>query len=182
MNAIPEGFRFSQSSLSAFTQCKRRFMLRYLRRVEWPAPVTAELEHWERAIERGLLFHHWTQQKSLGLDVDAVASRHEDEMLVKWWQNYCEHPPQGIPPGQAFSEIQLSAPVGKFRLIAKFDRLVFAEDGRVYIVDWKTGRRRPQHEEYARSWQTLVYRYIAVEAGVAFIGGRAVAPVQGTLL
>jgi len=50
------------------------------------------------------------------------------------------------------------------------------------IIDWKTGRRRPQQEDFAQSWQTLVYRYVMVEAGRALNDGKNVAPEQLTLL
>jgi CRISPR/Cas system-associated exonuclease Cas4 (RecB family) len=174
MNSTAVGFRFSQSNIGIFSQCKRRFWLRYLQRVEWPAPITGQLEQWEKAIERGQLFHHWAQQDSLGLAVDEVAQTHGDELLVRWWANMRAQPPQNMPAGQVFSEVQLSVPVGRYRLIAKFDRVIFAADGRVYIIDWKTGRRRPQQQEFAQSWQTLVYRYVMVEVGATLNGGRAV--------
>lgn len=182
MSALPAYFRFSQSSLSTFAECQRRFWLRYVRRIEWPAPLTDQLDEWEKAIARGQLFHHWAQQDGLGLAVDEWALTHEDERLVQWWKNYRHHPPQGFPSGTVFSEVQLSLPLGAYRVVAKFDRVVCADDGRVFIVDWKTGRRKPQQLEYVANWQTLVYRYVMAEAGVELNGGRAIEPEQITLL
>jgi len=182
MSAVPAYFRFSQSSLAAYAECPRRFWLRYIRRVEWPAPLTDQLEQWEKAIERGQLFHHWAQQDGLGLAVDEWALADEDELLVQWWKNFRDHQPQGLGRGAIFSEIELSLPLAGHRIVAKFDRVVCADDGRIYIVDWKTGRRQPQQAEYAANWQTLVYRYVMVEAGAELTGGRGIAPEQITLL
>ena len=35
--SLPEGFRFSQSSLQDYVDCRRRFQLRYLQNLAWPA-------------------------------------------------------------------------------------------------------------------------------------------------
>ena len=182
MSAIPENFRFSQSSLSAFTECHRRFWWRYVRRVEWPAPLTDQLEEWEKAIERGQLFHHWVQQDALGLAVDQWALVHEDELLVQWWKNFRTQPPQGLPTGAVFSEIQLSLPLGSNRVIAKFDRVICADDDRVFIVDWKTGRRLPKQADFVGNWQTFVYRYVMAEAGRELNGGKDLEPEQISLV
>jgi len=66
--------------------------------------------------------------------------------------------------------------------VAKFDRLVFADDGRVIIVDWKTGQRRPDLDQLYASWQTVVYRYVMVEGGHCLNGGIAVVPNQVLLI
>jgi hypothetical protein len=182
LSAVPENFRFSQSSLSAFAECRRRFWWRYVRRMEWPAPLTDQLDEWEKAIERGQLFHHWAQQDALGLAVDEWALAHEDELLVQWWKNFRSQPPQGLPAGAQFSEIQLSMPLGPYRIVAKFDRIICTGDGRVFIVDWKTGRRKPKQDDYVANWQTLVYRYVMAEAGAELNGGNSVEPEQITLV
>jgi hypothetical protein len=59
---LPEGFQFSQASLQDYVDCPRRFQLRYLVNLDWPA-VEAEpvLKH-ERHMERAGLFHQMVHQ------------------------------------------------------------------------------------------------------------------------
>ena len=75
-----------------------------------------------------------------------------------------------MPRGEFFSETMLSVPFVAHRLVAKFDRIIFAEDGRVFLFDWKTGRRKPKQAENLDNWQTLVYRFVLVELGGSFNG------------
>jgi hypothetical protein len=178
---LKTGFRFSQSSLATFDACRRRFFLRYIRRLEWPAALTIS-DQWEEAILRGKRFHQWVEQEGLGMDVTASVEEEEDALLREWWTNFREKPPAGIKEGQIFSEIQLTAPLGEFRVLAKFDRLSFGAEGRGKIFDWKTGRKRPQQAVHAGSWQTVVYRYALVEAGHLLNGGRPLAPEQVSLV
>ena len=52
-----------------------------------------------------------------------------------------------MPSGELFSEKILSVPIGSRPLLAKFDRVLVAEDGRVLIFDWKIGRRKLNRPE-----------------------------------
>ena len=78
---INKGFKFSQSSLTTFKQCRRRFLLRYLQHMQWPAPLTDHLSEWEQAIQRGLSFHQLILQESLGLHVEAGIYKRDDRLL-----------------------------------------------------------------------------------------------------
>lgn len=178
---IPQAFNYSQSSLTAFDQCRRRFLLRYVRRMEWPAPLTEKLGEWEQAISRGLLFHQLVLQESLGLDVVELVRKSEDPLLSDWWRNWQAQPPM-MPTGEIFSETMLSVPFGAHRLVAKFDRVVIAEGGRAWILDWKTGRSKPEQSAYAGSLQTLVYRYVLAEAGAVLNGGIGIEPEDISLV
>jgi len=179
---FPRGFRFSQTNLDIFGQCRRRFFLRYVRRMDWPAAVTVAAEHWEEALERGQLFHQIVQQHALGIEVEEMVRQSEDALLRQWWRNYVEQPPTGIPAGEILSEISLVVAVGQYRLLAKFDRLVFARDGQIFICDWKTGRQQPVAEKYEHHWQTLVYHYVLVEGAGALTEARQIAPEEVTLV
>lgn len=174
---IRPGFRFSQSSLAAFAACRRRFFLRYVRRLPWPAaPQTSD--PWETALERGRRFHEWIQQEALGLEMEEIVAACGDSLLQKWWWNFRHRPPQGIPAGQIFSEVELEAPMGDFRLLARFDRVVLGIRGGIVAIDWKTGERRPEGREYLESWQTRVYRYVLVEAGKVLRQDQKVEPEE----
>ena len=172
---IPQGFKYSQSSLTAFERCRRQFLLRYVERLAWPAPLTDQLDEWEAAADRGRAFHQFVLQESLGMDVEDAVQRSRDPLLTAWWRSWREQPP-ALPTGAVFGETMLSVPLAGRRLVAKFDRVVLADDGRAWIFDWKTGRKKPEQAAYAQSWQTLVYRFVLVEAGAVLNEGRALAP------
>ena len=172
---IPREFQYSQSSLTAFERCRRQFLLRYVERLAWPVPLTDQLDEWEAAASRGRAFHQLVLQESLGMDVEDAVQPSRDPLLAAWWRNWREQPPV-VPTGTAFGETMLSVPLAGRRLVAKFDRVVLADDGRAWIFDWKTGRKKPAQAAFSQSWQTLVYRFVLAEAGAVLNEGRALAP------
>ena len=149
---MPARFQFSQSSLHAYERCRRRFFLRYVRHLDWPAPLSADATGWEQEIQRGQRFHEWVQQHAIGLDVSNEVAACEDALLQDWWQNFNTSPPKGLPQGLVFSEVAVSVPLPPYRLVAKFDRVIIGTDGTAVIVDWKTGRSRPQQAVFADHW------------------------------
>ena len=74
-------------------------------------------------------------------------------------------------------EATLSAPLGGFRLLAKYD-LIAIENDKVTIYDWKTYRKRPKSEFLAIRLQTRVYRALLVQAGAFLNDGKPIAPEQ----
>ena len=176
MALLPAGFRFSQASLVASERCRRRFYLRYLRQLAWPAPSGPAGEGVDQAAERGRFFHHLVHQDALGLEVAPLVAASGDLELMAWWENYRRSPPAGLPQGVVFSELELWVPLGPWWLAARFDRVVVGTDGRVCIADWKTGRQPPA--AYLDSWQTLVYCYVMCEGGGLLRGGEVVEPGQ----
>jgi len=189
---LAQDFTVSQSSLQDYVDCPRRFQLRHVQRLAWPA-LTAEppLDN-ERFMRQGALFHRLVQQHLLGISADRLADMLSDEQLREWWQNYQQaHPdPQGgLPHGLAaethaegkrcLTEISLSTPLGKYRLVGKFDALVISnveEPRRAKILEWKTSYSRPRPAELQKRIQTRVYPYLLVRAGSSLNGGEAFQP------
>jgi RecB family exonuclease len=179
MGLLPEGFCFSQASLATGEGCLRRFYLRYLRRLNWPrAADRAGLEK-EEGAARGRLFHHLVLQHQLGLAAADQVRAGEDPVLAGWWEHFISAPPRGVPAGRVHGELELWAPLGRWWVRARFDRLVVAEGGGLCIVDWKTGRNPPA--SYLETWQTLVYCFVACEGGALLWDGVGVAPEQISL-
>jgi CRISPR/Cas system-associated exonuclease Cas4 (RecB family) len=75
------------------------------------------------------------------------------------------------------TEATLSAPLGSFRLVAKYD-LIATDGKKFFIYDWKTYRKRPKSEFLAIRFQTRVYRALLVQAGAFLNGGNPIAPEQ----
>jgi hypothetical protein len=176
---LPQGFRFSQASLATAEACARRFYLRYLARLRWPAAADPVGLAREKGAARGRLFHHLVLQHTLGLPVAAEVEAQQDPVLARWWRHFLQYPPPGVPQGRVFVEIELWVPLGPWRLRARFDQVVLDERGDLCILDWKTGSPPPQG--YLGSWQTRVYAFAASEGGALFTGSGPVVPEQVSL-
>lgn len=177
MTALPSGFRFSQAALQDYVDCPRRFHLRYVRQVAWPAVTATPAAEWERHLANGAAFHRLVQQHLLGIPAERLSHTIADDDLRRWWRNYLTGGPRGLPETR-YPETVLSAPLGGYRLVAKYDLVAVAAGERAVIVDWKTARRRPRREHLARRLQTRVYPYLLVRAGAHLGGGQPFAPEQ----
>lgn len=175
--SLPADFVFSQTSLQDDADCARRFELRYVQRVRWPA-LQAEpaLEH-ERHLRQGERFHHLVHQHQLGIPAEALGAGIDDPVLRDWWQAYLAWPLADVP-ARRWPETALSAPLGEYRLLAKFDLLAVEPDGRAVIIDWKTSRHPPPREWLAKRLQTRVYPLVLALAGAELSGGPPILPDQ----
>lgn len=169
----------SQSSLQDYVDCSMRFRLRYLERLSYPAMESEPALENEKHLQEGEYFHRLLQQYLIGIPPEQIARLANSENLQRWWTNFLAVPDlQGFQgsPG-LFPESSLSAPLGRHRLLAKYD-LIVVRDGRATIYDWKTYRRRPRNEWLSARMQTRVYRALLVQAGANLNGGRSFMPEQ----
>jgi CRISPR/Cas system-associated exonuclease Cas4 (RecB family) len=170
---LPETFQFSQGSLQDYVDCARRFQLRYVLMQPWPGLITDAPLEFEQHLQRGAELHHLAHQYTEGIDIDRLSAIvAQDHTLSRWWQTFVDHPPSGLPPAERRAEVVLAAPLAGYRLLAKLDLLAIDPGRQMVIVDWKTAHRRPSRSSLAQRMQTLVYRYLAIEAGATFFGGQ----------
>ncbi len=174
---LPPDFQFSQASLQDYVDCPRRFQLRYVERVAWPAPQADPPLESERHLQQGAAFHRLVHQHLLGLSSERLSRLVVGEDLRRWWRNYLEVGPTDLPPVR-YPEVLLSAPVSGHRLVAKYDLVAVEPGRRAVVVDWKTSRRRPRRERLTTRLQTRVYPYVLVRAGAQLNGGQPLAPAQ----
>ena len=173
--SLPDGLTFSQSSLQDYTDCPRRFKLRYLDRQPWPAPQTADALEFERQMLRGQAFHRLVRQVHSGIPPRLLQSVVEgDPHVARWLANYLASGPGGLPEEVCEAEVTLSAVVAGHRLEARYDLLAGSPGGRWVIVDWKTSRRRSPRTWLCGRMQTRVYPWVLVEAGSSFNGDQAI--------
>jgi len=175
---VMDDFQFSQASLQAYSDCPRRFYLRYARQLVWPA-IEAEpaLEH-ERRMQAGRDFHRLIQQQVLGIPEARLARlAGADEALARWWQNYLDARPADFA-GRRYPELTLSTTVAGCRLVAKYDLVIVTPEGRAVIFDWKTTEKLPSRRRLFERWQTRVYRFVLVRAGAHLNGGQPLRPEQ----
>lgn len=198
---LPIDFQFSQGSLQDYVDCPRRFQLRYLLHVAWPAVQSEPVLENERHREMGAIFHRLVYQYSLGIPVErlsrmAASSRLGGTELETWWQNYLsssliqslrpaaitgQGSLKGEPFGHYFSEISLAGHLCGTTLTATYDALWVATTSggnQVIILDWKTNRKRQKRAILSSQLQTRVYQYLIVSAGAGLNGGSALAPAQ----
>lgn len=182
---LPEGFLFSQSNLQDYIECQRRFQLRYLLHQAWPAVEVEPYLEYERRMDQGAKFHKIIRQFLIGVTEDKIwHSIMTDEVMKQWWTDFIKTIRGGdlkfiLDKGNLhFEEISLTAPIGKFRLIAKYDLLIVQKDSRLIIFDWKTSQNLPKRRWLAERMQTHVYPFVLVEAATSLLNRERIDPGQ----
>jgi hypothetical protein len=174
MSTAQMPFVLSQSSLQDYADCPRRFQLRYIDQLSYPAVESEPALENEKHQQAGEYFHRLVQQSLLGLPGEQLDRLANTPDLARWWNNFKLHPP-ALAGYTTFPELTLSAPLENFRLVAKYD-LVAIKDDRALIYDWKTYRKHPRPEWLASRWQTRVYRALLAQAGSHLNGGNPIDP------
>jgi hypothetical protein len=174
----------SQASLQDFVDCRRRYQLRHLLRLAWPAIESEPVLANERMMQQGAHFHRMIQQYLAGVDPVRLAAFIHDPDLQRW----SEHFEQAVESGQisglkdalyrCYPEVSLSAPLASARLIAKCDLILVSPEGRAVIYDWKTARKRPGRAGLAARLQSRVYPYLLACAGAHLNQGKPFDPAQ----
>ncbi|MBE7534495.1 MAG: PD-(D/E)XK nuclease family protein [Anaerolineales bacterium] len=172
-------FSLSQSSLQDYVDCPRRFQLRYVDRLAYPAIESEPALENERRQREGEFFHRLVRQSLTGISSERVGKLANTPNLQRWWENFLADPNlQDLKDlGSLHAESALSAPLGNFRLLAKYDLIVMREY-KALIYDWKTYRKRPRNEWLAARMQTRVYRALLVQAGASLNNGDIFEPEQ----
>ncbi len=163
-------FAFTQGSLGDYADCARRFELRYIKRLRYPAPEVKQTLEYEWRMRQGVRFHKLVQQHLNGTPADLLGSSLADDAdLARWWENYCRGGLDDLP-AQRHAEITLQTHLGGQRLVAKYDLLALEPGGAAVIVDWKTGEGLPARNALQWRLQTVVYRYVLAQAGAHLYG------------
>lgn len=169
-------FAFTQGSLGDYADCARRFELRYIKRMRYPALEAQDPLQFEARLRQGARFHKLVQQHLLGVPAEALAaSLSDDAELARWWSNYLERGLIDLP-ARRYGEITLQTHLAGRRLLAKYDLLALEPGGPAVIVDWKTGPRIPSLSYLRGRMQTIVYRYVLAQAGAHLLAGETIAP------
>ena len=166
----------------------QRFKLRYLDRLSYPAVETEPTLENEKHQQEGEYFHRLVQQHLIGIPAEQIAKFANTPNLQRWWESFQNSKDltglrvtaskQGERDRDLtglYPEATLSAPLGKYRLLAKYD-LIALQNGKVTIYDWKTYHKRPRNEWLAARMQTRVYRALLVQAGAHLNNGKPFEP------
>lgn len=172
---LPSPFTFSQSSLQDYDDCPRRFQLRYIEHLAWPAVESEPTHEYEKHQQEGSLFHRLVQQQIIGVPAEKIGKLAQSENLNRWWEAYLQFSPK-LSGYRLYPEHSLSAPLGADRIVAKFDLIAVKPGEKAIIYDWKTYRKRPRDEYLATRWQTRVYLALLTQAGLRLNGGEKILP------
>jgi len=169
----------SQSSLQDYVDCARRFQLRHLDRLAYPALESEPALENEKHLQEGEYFHRLVQQYLIGIPAEQTGKLANTPVLQRWWENFLSAKNLEILRDSSilYPEVTFSAPLGDFRLVAKFDLLVL-RDRKPVIYDWKTYRKRPRNEWLSARMQTRVYRALLARAGAHLNNGSVFEPEQ----
>ena len=183
MSQLPDDFQFSQASLQDFESCRRRFYLRYVLGLRWPATPAEPIDEHERRVQLGTVFHRMVQQSLLGVPVERLTVPASDPELQAWWESYLADDPVARHGGDVSSatvrtEVSLVGSVAGYRLTARYDVLVVSAGETAVILDWKTSDRPPNGAWLRERLQSRVYPYVLVQAGAHLNGGEPVRPRQ----
>ena len=179
---LPTDFQFSQASLQDFVDCRRRFLLRHIQRLSWPALETEPALEQERYLQQGAAFHRLAQQFLLGIPASRLESMIHSADLQSWWDHFMQIAPGLKDSAEAgwrlYPELSLSIPLRDSRLVAKFDLLAVTPERKMLIYDWKTSRNKPRRQWLERRLQTRVYPYLLGGGGTSLNQGQPVQPGQ----
>ena len=178
MATISAEFQFSQSSIQDYLDCNRRFELRHMLSVRYPAVEAAPARERERRARQGELFHKMAHQYILGAPESALSELDMDIELAGWWRRFLDSDVLGLLPAGRYPEATLATLVGGYRLVAKYDLVAIDPGNRTIIIDWKTSSRRPSETSLRARAQTLVYPFVLAHAGSRLNGGQAIAADQ----
>jgi CRISPR/Cas system-associated exonuclease Cas4 (RecB family) len=158
--------------------------------LSYPAVESEPALENEKHLQEGEYFHRLVQQYLIGIPAGQVGKLANTPILGRWWENFLNSENlTGLTPLISTSEVihkdlsgllpeaTLSAPLGNYRLVAKYDLLAIG-NGKATIYDWKTYRRRPRNEWLSARMQTRVYRALLVHAGAHLNDGQPFKPEQ----
>jgi hypothetical protein len=177
--SLPRTFQFSATSLQDYVDCSRRFQLRYILQVAWPAPRTEPIGEQERHRRLARDFHWLAHQHLLGIPIETLSASIHDPDLERWWGAYLAYV-SAMGDARVMPELGLSIPLAGYRVMAQYDAIAVRDRGltqegaavdmtsgrppSVIVVDWKTYRQRPSRTWLARRLQTRVYPMVLVHA------------------
>ncbi|MBI9046411.1 MAG: PD-(D/E)XK nuclease family protein [Anaerolineaceae bacterium] len=147
---------FNQSNLQDFVDCQKRFQLKYISKIQWPAPVSFPELEFEQQMERGKQFHQLIQQYFLGIPQENLVSQLKDPLLIKWWQSFSKYLVTLNIPAQTIVEQTFFFKLDNFNLVAKYDLLGISQNEAI-IFEWKTSNKLPDIQNLKYRIQTRFY-------------------------
>jgi len=174
---LPPDFIFSQQSLQEYHDCPRRFHLRYIEQLAWPAIESEPVLEQEHLIQLGHDFHLLVQQRLSGIPSETLAESILDDDLQRWWLHF-EALDLNVGAQNYFVEEAFTVPIAGYRLLARVDLLLVDEYHKIHIYDWKTSRAEPNRSRLLERAQTKIYPYVIARCRQQISGSINVDPAD----
>jgi hypothetical protein len=166
---IPDDFLFSQTSLQDFVDCRRRFYLRYIQKVRWPAVQSEPVLENERFIAEGSALHESIHQDLLGIPEGKIGSIKYSPRFELWWSHFLDYKNTDFtltnPQIIRLPEFTLIGTIAGYKLVAKYDLLAINPGEKATIYDWKTAQKKPRRTWLLKRMQSLIYPVILMKSG-----------------
>jgi hypothetical protein len=172
---LPADFHFTQNNLQDYVDCPRRFQLKYIDKLAWPALESEPVLEMEKQLEMGSRFHKLIHQYFSGVDPSILIDHCNEVELRIWFNNFLSQNKLSIPAIR-FPEYTLAAPFNGYRLLAKYDLIAFDLDLGAMILDWKTSRKIPRRPWLEKRVQTRLYPFLLAFSGSSLIHDFKVSP------
>lgn len=181
MPALPD-FRFSAQSLQDYNDCQRRFMLRYIQKLDWPAEESSPYLEYEQFRQKGNLFHQCVNQYFHHLDPNIIEKQIIFEDVRSWWQEFLAFI-ETRSFSFSISETLFQTHLGGYAVAAKYDLLVSQQNGAYTIYDWKTtaSDHRSGRKFYREKLQTILYPYVLSQCSFGSKRPSSIDPASITL-
>lgn len=167
--SLPKNFHYSQTSLQDFEDCPRRFYLRYLRQIKWPAVQSEPILENEKFTLDGSKLHESIQQYLIGLPEETIRETLTNPRLETWWNAFLtlkdEFPSIADINLRRLPEYTLIGTIDGYKILAKYDLLVIHPDGKIIIYDWKTSHKKPNRDLLIKRLQTKIYPMLLINSG-----------------
>ena len=176
MNNQDTAIRFNQNNLQDYLDCPRRFELKHIQNLDWPAAISSPPDAFERYVEIGNRFHLICQQHFEGLPTEQIEGSITDPDLLDLWNSFKRD--SGLFQGELLLTEQLvQAGFNSQVLTAKYDLIIKSKD-RIWIVDWKTSHKKLPLSVLKNRVQTLLYPFLFTLAGSNIFGISEIDPSQ----
>jgi len=152
---LADNFIFSQNSLQNYIDCKRRFFLKEIQQLQWPALESEPTRIQEERKALGAEFHLLCNQYFCGVPETAIRDTINSPEVLQWWNAFiC----LGLKPAPHLQpEKAITIPFLDYRLTVHYDLLISNQDDQYFIYDWKTNLKQPQQTTLGDRMQTIIY-------------------------
>ena len=152
---LADNFIFSQNSLQNYVDCKRRFYLKEIQQLQWPALESEPTRLQEERTALGAEFHLICNQYFCGVPETTIRESIDSPEILLWWNSFIDLGLQPAPRLQP--EKAITVPFLNYRLTVHYDLLITNQNDQNLIYDWKTNQNQPQRATLGKRMQTIIY-------------------------
>jgi hypothetical protein len=156
----PLTFQFNQANLQDYQDCKRRFYLKYILHLAWPAAPAEPVAEFENHLRKGEIFHRLAHQYFIGIpekSLDQIAQREE---VLDWWRPFLVFARRNFALQDTLQPERKVLVKGKdYKFAVRYDLLAVTQEN-VHVYDWKTSYLRYSQDTARNRIQTRVYLYV----------------------